>query len=451
MSYAICRVQKIKGASAVHGVQGHQRRERESNSNPDIDYSRKNLNYSLLSEEKENNKSFNALADERIKQGYTGKKAIRKDAVKLVSALFTSDNDFFQGKPPYEQRKYLEDCYAWACERWGKDNIISAVVHMDEQTPHLHIEFVPLTADGRLSAYNVLGGRVDLQRMQDNFYSKVGKPWGLERGERADFEDPKSSKPRKHLETAALKQKTVAEVKKLEDKRDKLSEECIQIAEKRTETARKHTEISMEYITLSEKKNALNDEIRGLQNQKNKISDKLDDTNAEYDVAVGQLRNVLDKKARASEIHKIFGDKETQTYHVNMLDSTRAIGYEAYRNLQKAKEKLEKASKMKNEAERISSEIKPLHEKATAELQQAQQLRQNQEQQIQRQAQILFEKKLKDAFHKNSDNRTKRLETLCKEIKFNDGRTVLDIFKEKEDLLKKQLRKDDFNRGGTGR
>jgi hypothetical protein len=219
MSYAICRVQKVKGASSVHGIQVHQRREKESNSNPDIDCSLKSANYSLLDE---STKSFNTLADERIKQAYTGEKAIRKDAVKVVSALFTSDNDFFQDKSPYEQRRFFENCYDWACIRFGKDNIFSAIVHMDEATPHLHLEFVPLTADGRLSAKAVLGGRTDLQRMQDDFCQKVGKPWGLARGERADLADPEAKPPRKHLKTAELKQKTAAEVKVLQLERDRL-------------------------------------------------------------------------------------------------------------------------------------------------------------------------------------------------------------------------------------
>jgi hypothetical protein len=438
MSYAICRVQKIKGASSVHGIQGHQRREWESKSNPDIDSERKHLNYSLITE---STKSFNVLADERIAQGYTGKTAIRKDAVKVVSVLFTSDNDFFQGASSEDQRAFFEDCYKWACGRFGKDNIFSAVVHMDEATPHLHIEFVPLTSDGRLSAKAVLGGRVELQRLQDDFYKTVGKPWGLERGERADLEDPTSPKPRKHLETAELKQKTAAEVRALEVKRDNLAAKC-------TEMTHTHAEMEKEYKIQSEKKNALESDLGVLESNIEKKQAKLENINAEYDVAVNQLKNVLDKKARAAEIRSFdpFGKRETQTYHVNILESTRAIGNEAYRDLKKAKEIRETTAKMKKETERMTSEIKPLHEKATAELQQAQQLRQNQEQHIQQQAQALFDKKMKESFRKTSDNRTKRLESLCQEIKFNDGRTVLDMFKEKEILLEKQLNKD-FDRG----
>jgi hypothetical protein len=210
MSYAVCRVQKIKGASAVAGLEIHNERERDkSHSNPDIDRSRSAENYSLIGER---GKSYNVLADERIAQGYTGKKAIRKDAVRVCEALFTSDTAFFEGKSPLEQRQYFQDCHKWACERFGAENIIASTVHMDETTPHLHIDFVPLTADGRLSAKSVLGGRVDLQLMQDDFYEKVGKPWDLKRGERADLDDPNAPRPRKHQETADFKRSKAHEL-----------------------------------------------------------------------------------------------------------------------------------------------------------------------------------------------------------------------------------------------
>ena len=143
MSFAICRIAKMQGAANVAGLQIHNRREREhSNSNPDIDFSRTGENYSLV---ETRGKSFNVLADERIKQGYTGTKAIRKDAVRVVTSLFTSDNAFFEGRPIEQQRKFFEDCLKWTQERFGAENIISAIVHMDEETPHLHVEFVPLT------------------------------------------------------------------------------------------------------------------------------------------------------------------------------------------------------------------------------------------------------------------------------------------------------------------
>jgi hypothetical protein len=207
MSYAICRVQKIKGASSITGIQLHNRREREhSNSNPDIDFSRSTSNYSLIGEDM--TKRYNQLVEERINDGYTGAKAIRKDAVKLIEVLFTSDTEFFGSITADEERRSFEDCLQWAENRFGTDNIISAIVHNDETTPHLHIDFVPLTKDGRLCAKDFVDGRKLLQQMQDDFHQKVGVPWGLERGSRANLDDPNAPQPRKHRTTQELKEET---------------------------------------------------------------------------------------------------------------------------------------------------------------------------------------------------------------------------------------------------
>ena len=68
MSFGVCRVEKIKGAAAVAGLQIHNNRERmHSNTNPDIDRSRSELNYSLIEQHSHN---YNKLIEERLQQGY---------------------------------------------------------------------------------------------------------------------------------------------------------------------------------------------------------------------------------------------------------------------------------------------------------------------------------------------------------------------------------------------
>ena len=57
----------------------------------------------------------------------------------------------------------------------GRGNIFSAVVHMDEKTPHLHLCFTPITEDGRLSAKEILGNRAQLSQWQDEFRALVTK------------------------------------------------------------------------------------------------------------------------------------------------------------------------------------------------------------------------------------------------------------------------------------
>ncbi|MDE7363003.1 MAG: plasmid recombination protein [Oscillospiraceae bacterium] len=215
MSAGVCRVQKINGgAKDIAGVQIHNRRERQhSNSNPDIDFTKSGENYTL----KETKLTYNKAVQERVQNGYKSQKSIRKDAVLMCEVLFTSDKAFFERLSDEQERAFFADCYKFAADRYGEENIISAVVHKDEKTPHLHLDFVPLTTDGRLSAKSVLGGKKDLQKLQDDFFAEVGRKWELERGNRADLDDPNAEKPRKHLETVELKRKTemeLAEMKK---------------------------------------------------------------------------------------------------------------------------------------------------------------------------------------------------------------------------------------------
>jgi hypothetical protein len=210
MSFGICRVQKCGSAHAVAGLQIHNRRERErSGTNPDIRFADSKFNYYLKNAPDGSNLSFNAQIDNMLRERYTGKKAIRKDAVRLCDVIFTSDTAFFERLAPERHREFFEDCFKFAVKQYGEENIISAVVHMDEKTPHMHVDFVPLTSDGRLSAKSILGEKKGLQALQDAFYDTVCVKYGLERGERTDINSRDSdNKPRRHKSTGELKRET---------------------------------------------------------------------------------------------------------------------------------------------------------------------------------------------------------------------------------------------------
>lgn len=233
MSYGICRVDKVKAASGIAGIQIHDRRERShSNTNPDIDFGKSVNNYRFVDVDFDKYDSYNDYIDKQIKLRYTGSKAIRKDAVRMVDVIFTSDSDFFADKSPEQTRFFFQSCLDFAKRRWGAENIVSAIVHLDEKTPHLHLNFIPLTKDGRLSAKDMLGGKKELQQLQDNFYNEVSKKFGLERGLRADLENPDDI-PKKH--------KTVTEYKR--EKQAEQLEERIELARKDAEKIDNITEV----------------------------------------------------------------------------------------------------------------------------------------------------------------------------------------------------------------
>ena len=171
MSYGIVRVQKFSSGS-VKGIEIHDRREKEGviHTNKDIDWSRTDQNYDLHPAQ---NTSFQKAVKHRIHQ-LNLPKAVRKDAVVMAQVLVTSDHKFFEWMPPQEIQKFFSDSYHFRADRYGAENIVSATVHLDERTPHMHFNFVPVTTDGRLSAKDILT-RKSLIEQQTEFLSRWAK------------------------------------------------------------------------------------------------------------------------------------------------------------------------------------------------------------------------------------------------------------------------------------
>ncbi len=177
MSYGIIRLAKFNSA-AVRGIQIHDEREKEkSHSNPDIDFNKTADNYTL---QERQNKTYNQIIKERLEQ-LPLKKAVRKDAIVMCSFVVTSDSDFFNNNTAETEKEYFNKAYEFVKNKYGENNIISAEVHKDETTPHLHINFIPVTADERLSAKELFS-KVSLKKLQDEFHHQVSKQFGLERG-----------------------------------------------------------------------------------------------------------------------------------------------------------------------------------------------------------------------------------------------------------------------------
>lgn len=108
----------------------------------------------------------------------------RSNSVVALDTIYTASPKFFTSRNNTENDRFFEDCLRFHQQHFG--HVISAVVHYDETTPHLHVISVPLTRDGRLSARDVIGNRAQMRRTQTEFYEQVGKGYGLERGVQQD-------------------------------------------------------------------------------------------------------------------------------------------------------------------------------------------------------------------------------------------------------------------------
>lgn len=186
MAYAILRFAKHKGGASKALSAHHERTKEVYASNPDIDPSRTAQNFHLVTPRW----SYEQEIKHRVQMAGC---RVRKDSVKFVDTLVTVSPEFVQAHEA-EMKEYFTRAFEFLKDRIGEDNIISAVVHMDEKTPHLHLCFVPLTKDGRLSAKEILGNKKTMIRWQDNFYACMAERWPeLERG------TPAVETKRKHL------------------------------------------------------------------------------------------------------------------------------------------------------------------------------------------------------------------------------------------------------------
>ena len=194
--YAIMRFAKYKGPEITNIEAHNERRKEKYASNPDIDLSRSKHNFHLI----EPSQRYRAEAERQISAAGC---RTRKDSVRLVEVLFTATPEFFQGKRLPEIRQYFEEALHFLEQYQAKETIISAVVHMDEKTPHMHLSFVPLTPDGRLSAKEIVGNKKKLSWWQDKFWEHmVLKYPDLERGESA------SQTRRDHIPPRVFKEMT---------------------------------------------------------------------------------------------------------------------------------------------------------------------------------------------------------------------------------------------------
>ena len=189
-SYAILRFAKYK-SPAVSRIESHNERTKAKYaSNPDIDVTRSNMNFHLVSPAGRYNQEISRQVSEAGCR-------VRKDSVRMVEVLITATPEFFKGKSSKEIREFFRTACDFIKERQDPKTILSAVVHMDEATPHMHLCFVPLTKDGRLSAKDIIGNRKTLIKWQDDFWSHMTEKYpDLERGEAAADTGRKHIPPR---------------------------------------------------------------------------------------------------------------------------------------------------------------------------------------------------------------------------------------------------------------
>ena len=222
MSYAIIRNSKYT-MDKLNIIFRHNERKNSAYSNKEIDRDKSYKNYSIKKCFKPYTKMFNEM-----KKQYNLKGQIKKNSNIVCEYIITSDKEFFEEIGEEETKRYFETAYKFVAnyKNLGEQYIVSAKVHLDETTPHLHLVFLPVvhTLDkksgkmiDKLSCSEFWKGKNSYKVLQDNFYKYMTRAgFELERGE---------TEKNKHIPIEQLKQVTNYEMQEFEKQSIKYEKE----------------------------------------------------------------------------------------------------------------------------------------------------------------------------------------------------------------------------------
>ncbi|ETE96055.1 TPA: MobV family relaxase [Bacillus thuringiensis] len=336
--FAIIHMQKFQ-ISDVQGIQKHNQRQGKSKSNLDIDYSKSEQNYDLLNQQKIRYEStIKQEISERVKR------KPRANSVVLSEFVVTASPDYMHSLSLEEQKRYFESSLDFIQKRYGKQNTLYAMVHMDEATPHMHIGVMPITEDNRLSAKDMFTRKELISLQQDFPLEMREKGFDVDRGEGSE---------KKHLSPQAFKEKQdlEVEVEQLSNVKTHLKTKVVEThnqlqqttnyIEKQNETLQK---IQQQFLSLDKKIKEKKQEFETFRNQ---IPDK--------PVSMSYLR----EETKTEVTTKLFGKPEITEKKTGNIVVTR----EQWRDMKK---KVDAAVIIKSDYERLQKtdlvkENKELH------------------------------------------------------------------------------------------
>lgn len=241
MNYAIFRSEPIYTLSDLAQIGSHNKREKKAyNSNPDIKLELTKDNIQLVPLNEKYVKGFYELTKEYKKEHETKMKNERPDRKRTFKQmldksknvvadelLFTATHTFFENMSKEDIKKWADTCMEFVYNDLGytKDQVLHAVVHMDEKTPHVHCVVVPLIRkyDNRckkekytISKKAYIKDKIHLSELQDKYHKRLtDKGFDLERGIKNSDNEHISIKEYKKI-TRKLNQKLDVRNEKLE-------------------------------------------------------------------------------------------------------------------------------------------------------------------------------------------------------------------------------------------
>jgi len=237
-----------------------------------------------------------------------------------------ADNSHLKRMPEIEQ--WAKDMYAFACGKWGEENIIGFYVHLDELNPHLHCTLLPLDGNNRFAFKRLFAGEniYDFKARTTALHNElavVNEKWGLGRGD--------------NISVTGARHRSTEEYRRL------LTSECTTLEEKieNHRTVLAHLQAD---IRLAERRvKGLTTMVMNLENRKSELEEELDTLHADLQAGRG------DSEELRARIHKL--DTQLQNVLDNLADKKGKLT-EADRTLAGLKAEMETTQERTDELRR---------------------------------------------------------------------------------------------------
>lgn len=279
MSFVVARMAKMK-AGNLGGAYRHVERVFKNHGNKDINPELTKNNYELT--DRNRAISFEKQIKDYVNENKASTRAIRKDAVLCAEWIVSASPDFFKDLSQEETRQYFQTAVDFYAERYGKENIAYASVHLDESTPHMHMGIVPLK-DGKLSSKTMFT-KTELVKIQTELPDYLAsKGFNVVRGQEKSQAKHLSVKEYKEMADslkaleAKIERYNVSDVAELQERTENISKKLDELPKHlgkeviskdfKAVLKRMFNEFVEELKTLRNKLQSLTDENKGLKKQ----------------------------------------------------------------------------------------------------------------------------------------------------------------------------------------
>ena len=280
MSYTIIRNEKYTRSSLM-GIYRHNERRNTSYTNKNINHQNTYKNYAIKKCDTNYLRKFDQIRQENNLKGW-----IKKNSNVACEYIITSDSEYFNSIGEDERKRFFETAYKFvkSYKNLGEKYILSANVHLDEATPHLHLVFIPVVHSldkksgkvvDKICCSEFWKGRDSYKILQDNFYKyMVRAGFNLERGIERDRKNIPLEKYKQltNYEMQEYKMQTINLEKEKEiTDTEELKKEYKRVIRKFNTLAKQYTRIKTITDTIIQKQETLQNENKEVIQEKEKL------------------------------------------------------------------------------------------------------------------------------------------------------------------------------------